>query len=434
MRKIVVHTLYSIAIVILLTGFDSNGCNCDGKYVPHSPGAAVTCAYSSSSGGKYEPTLVHISYGGNGQVSSYTEVGAQDFNPSAYSCPPGPSCGQGQACGSGVIPCATPSVKPGVPVAYTHTIGPAGSSAAKRLQGALSAASSAASSSAAYLPPALLDLPFMPQAAIPPPATCSSSSPDVLQTSLDNNLVTRLSTCPFKIAATIPLSPSATEPMQIAITPDGQTALVTSLGGAVSFIDLNTNTLVYTLVDFSINPDGIAITPDGATAYVTSFSTTNSVVEVIDIASRKETGSILVNSLPQGAFITPDGSQVYITYPTGPSVYVIDTLTNTLATTIPVPTSFGVAFNSTGTRAYITSATVGTTPGSVKAVDTSSYQIVASYSAGVTPVDIEMLYGDRYLTVNDYTGSAFLVIDTVAGTTVTTPLAGTPVGLATVMH
>jgi YVTN family beta-propeller protein len=428
MKKIIVHTLFSIAVVALLTGF--NSANCGPAQAPTGPvfqDGKVTCTYNSQTG-KSTPTLVLVESGSNGQPDIYTEVGAEDFNPSAYSCPPGPTCGPGQTCGSGVVPCATPTPKNDTPV-YPPLKLP-GSKAAKRFQGAVSAASSAA----AYLPPALLNLPFMPQAAISPPTTCSSSSPDVLQTSLDNNLVTRLSTCPFKIAATIPLSPSATEPMQIAITPDGQTALVTSLGGAVSFIDLNTNTLVYTLVDFSINPDGIAITPDGATAYVTSFSTTNSVVEVIDIASRKETGSILVNSLPQGAFITPDGSQVYITYPTGPSVYVIDTLTNTLATTIPVPTSFGVAFNSTGTRAYITSATVGTTPGSVKAVDTSSYQIVASYSAGVTPVDIEMLYGDRYLTVNDYTGSAFLVIDTVAGTTVTTPLAGTPVGLATVMH
>jgi YVTN family beta-propeller protein len=238
---------------------------------------------------------------------------------------------------------------------------------------------------AVFLPRQLRSLPFIPP--IPPPATppgCDSSFPDVLQTVHTNALVTRFSTCPFQIKATIPV---VSRPLQVEITPDGATALVTSFDNAVNFIDLATNQVTFTLMtDPSINPNGIAISPDGARAYVTSFNINNPVVLVIDLASRKVVASIPTIQYPQGAILTPDGSQLWVTSPLASSVDVIDTLTNTAVTGLGIGQTTDVAFNSTGTRAYVTSAS--NSPGNVVVVDTATYRVIKSYTVGQGPADI----------------------------------------------
>ena len=84
--------------------------------------------------------------------------------------------------------------------------------------------------------PELRDLPFIPD--IPPSAAapvCQSSFPDVFATNQLNAVVTRITTCPFAVKAVIPVVDA---PLQVAITPDGSTALVTSFNNAVNFIDL----------------------------------------------------------------------------------------------------------------------------------------------------------------------------------------------------
>jgi YVTN family beta-propeller protein len=286
-----------------------------------------------------------------------------------------------------------------------------------------------ASSPMSYLRSQVLALPFVAFESNNTPPPCDPSSPDVLQVNHPNAKVTRLSTCPFSIKATIPV---VSRPLQIDITPDGLTALVTSFDNAVNFIDLRSNQVVFTLkTDFNVNPDGIAITPDGTRAYITSFNQNNPVVQVIDIASRAVTATINVNAYPQGAFVTPDGSQIYVTFPLGGAVYVIDTLTNTIAAGLNIQAPYGVAFNSTGSRAYITSA-AGNGGGTVQVVDTATFSVIKSYPVGATPVDIDVTYGDRFVIVNNSDGNSVSVIDTISGTVKTTALQGSLLGLSVV--
>jgi YVTN family beta-propeller protein len=279
----------------------------------------------------------------------------------------------------------------------------------------------------AFLPQQLRSLPFLPL--IPSPATppgCDSSFPDVLVTIHPNARVLRMSTCPFQIKATIPV---VSRPLQIEITPDGATALVTSFDNAVNFIDLASNQVTFTLMtDPSVNPNGIAISPDGARAYVTSFNTNNPVVLVIDLASRKVVATIPVGTYPSGAILTPDGSQLWVTYPLGSSVDVIDTLTNTSVTGLGIGQTTDIAFNSTGTRAYVTSAT--NSPGNVVVVDTATYKVIKSYMVGQGPTDIAMAYGDEFLVVNNDAGNSISVIDLVNDTVTTTPVGNSPSGIA----
>jgi YVTN family beta-propeller protein len=278
-----------------------------------------------------------------------------------------------------------------------------------------------------FLPQQLLSLPFLPQVPAPaPPTNCDPSVPDVITANHTLALVTRISTCPFAIKVAIPV---VTRPLQIAITPDGTTALVTSFDNAVNFINLATNKVTFTLsTDFSINPNGIAISPDGTTAYITSFNNTNSVVEAIDLGTRTVTTNIPVDTYPQGAFLTPDGSQLWVTFPFGQAVYVIDTLSKTIATLVPVGLSTGVSFNYTRSTADITSSAGQS--GSVVAVSTATFQVVKTYAVGAGPTDIAMAYADQFLVVNNNAGGSVSIIDLNTGTVTTTALGSAPKGIA----
>jgi YVTN family beta-propeller protein len=123
--------------------------------------------------------------------------------------------------------------------------------------------------------------------------------------------------------------------------------------------------------------------------------------------------------------LTPDGSQLWATYPLGRVVDVVDTLTNTAAARIGVSLTTGVAFNSTGTRAYITGS-----PSSVYVIDTSTYILIKTYQVGLGPTDVKMSYGDELLVVNNSSGNSISVIDVVKNTVVTVPVGGVPSGIA----
>lgn len=278
----------------------------------------------------------------------------------------------------------------------------------------------------AFLTQLLLSLPFVPPVTPGAPAGCDPSFPDVLQVDHEIALVTRISTCPFAIKSKIPV---VSRPLQIVITPDGATALVTSFDNAVNFINLATDKVTYTLnTDFSINPNGLAISPDGSRAYITSFNTDNPVVVTINTASHAIIGTVRVGAYPQGAILTPDGSQLWVTFPFGQGVYVVDTLSNTVATVVSVDQSTDVAFNSTGTTAYITSG--ATSPGTVQVVDTATYKVTGSYPVGIGPGDIAMSHGDQTLVVNNYEGNSVTVIDLITDTVHTASFGSSPEGIA----
>ncbi|MDP8981470.1 MAG: hypothetical protein M3O35_12870 [Acidobacteriota bacterium] len=266
-------------------------------------------------------------------------------------------------------------------------------------------------------------LPFLPH--VPPPGTpppCDASSPDLLQTNHTNSLVTRIATCPFQIKATIPV---VSRPLQIDITPDGSTALVTSFDNAVNFIDLATNKVTFTLTtDVSVNPHGLAITPDGKRFYITSFNQDNHVVLLYDMTSHAILATIPSIQFPQGATLTPDGSQLWITSPLAQSMQVIDTLTNTVVTQLAIGQTTDVAFNSTGTRAYVTSGS-----GFVVVVDTATYQRIKSYQVGAGPGDIAMSYADEFLVVDNWAGNSVSIIDLVQDKVTTTAVGANPGGI-----
>jgi len=395
--------LMSIGIVLSMGWFLFEACECDPDTKEQNfPGFWVACVNN-------KPTL--MTYNDNNATVVSTDQ-AGNFNPSEYDCSHN---GSPQYKGS----------ESSSPFQISSPAGPAGYAR----QG------HATTPQYAFLPQLLRDLPFLPHVPAPnTPPQCDSSYPDVLQTNHDAGGLIRFRSCPFSVVAQIPLG---TNTLQVAITPDGSTAIVTSFDSTVFFVDLSTNTVKQTvLLDSGLNPNGIAISPDGTRAYITSFNnnTPTPVIVVMDLTSANKNivAQIPTIQFPSGATLTPDGSQLWITSPLSFDMAVIDTQTNTNIINLAINATTDVAFNSTGTTAYVTSgAGAGAgQPGQVYAIDTATFQTKQTYTVGASPSDIQMSYGDQWLVVNNNADGSISVIDLQQKAVKTTNVGGTPSGIA----
>jgi YVTN family beta-propeller protein len=86
-----------------------------------------------------------------------------------------------------------------------------------------------------------------------------------------------------------------------------------------------TNTVTVTV---GSNPMGVAVTPNGAYAYVTNAG--SGTVSVISTATNTVTATVPVGNNPGGVAITPNGAHTYVANNGSDSVSVISTATKTL--------------------------------------------------------------------------------------------------------
>jgi YVTN family beta-propeller protein len=170
------------------------------------------------------------------------------------------------------------------------------------------------------------------------------------------------------------------------MTPDGATALVTRYDNAVVWIDAATDQVTFTLPTGQVYPAGIAISPDGTRAYVTNYFNINPSLLVIDVVNRAILTTVpLSGAYPRSATVTPDGSQVWVNYLDQNVVDIVDTLTLTTTERITFNgmVSTGMAFNPTGTKAFI-----ATFPNVLTIVDTQTLRTIATVTVGESPIDV----------------------------------------------
>jgi YVTN family beta-propeller protein len=152
--------------------------------------------------------------------------------------------------------------------------------------------------------------------------------------------------------------PVGAHPSDIAITPDGKRAYVTSGPYGVSVIDTETNQVAGPPIALAEQPTRIAITPDGGTAYMTDVFSTN--VSTLDLQLNREVGPpISVASEASGVVISPDGKTAYILHGSAgkTAITVLDIWTNRVVTSFPLPMNpTDIAITPDGKALYVTGA------------------------------------------------------------------------------
>jgi YVTN family beta-propeller protein len=181
-----------------------------------------------------------------------------------------------------------------------------------------------------------------------------------------------ISTATDTVTATLPLP---TDPREIAFSPSGGTAYVTTRNGL--YVISTTTRHVITLIGGLGNPNGVAVSPDGKTVYVTN--TVQNVVDVIRAATNTVTGTIKVGEQPWQLVISSDGGTMYVANGDSNSISVISTASDTVTNTISDPGDpVSLALTPDGSRLWVG----GLTSGIVTVFDTATDSLVGSFNVG----------------------------------------------------
>jgi len=113
-------------------------------------------------------------------------------------------------------------------------------------------------------------------------------------------------------------------PAQIAFSPSGATAYVTTTAGLAIF-DTATHQLTGFVQGLG-DPHGVVVSPDGSTVYVTS--TYRNEVEIINASSDTVTGTVAVGQMPWQLVISGNGSTIYVADSDSDQISVINTGTD----------------------------------------------------------------------------------------------------------
>ncbi len=256
-------------------------------------------------------------------------------------------------------------------------------------------------------------------------ACASRQNPTAFAVDHVNGTVTRYNMCTSEPVAVINVT---SNPLQVRVTPDGSQAIVTSYDNAITFIDTATNQVTKVLQPGAY-PSGIAISSDGSYALVTNYFNAGVVLLVVDIASKSVSGTVPLDGVfPQSVFLNPDNTLAWVTYPWTNVVEAIDILTGTVTRSLSILNPFDVAFSPNGTRAYVASGA-----GSVKIIDTETYQTIASVPAGLGACDLQMSPDGNVVTVNNYLDGTVTVFDVRSpASAITLPNGAFPHGAAAV--
>jgi YVTN family beta-propeller protein len=218
-------------------------------------------------------------------------------------------------------------------------------------------------------------------------------------------------------------------PREIAISPDGSTAYVTdNVGNTISVLDTRTNQVVGPSIPRGISPFGVAITPDGSTLYVSSQSG----VAVISSQTRQEVASINGGNGPAGIAVAPDGRTAYLANFLSADVFAIDTRTNQVVGS-PIPIDIGaefIAIAPSGSTVYTSNRESNT----VSAIDTATGRPIATIPVGVGPSGIAVDPSGRTVYVANRDSNSVSAIDPRTHQVVvpSIPVGGEPQGIAIV--
>ena len=129
--------------------------------------------------------------------------------------------------------------------------------------------------------------------------------------------------------------PTFCYPSGLAVSPDGSQVWVASRGdGRVDVFDTSTNAHVF---GFNVPlATGIAFNPSGSTVYLAEGDSPGA-IQVIDASSYQLITRIAVGNLPHVLRVSPSGHDLFVTNALANNISEINTSTNTVTKTIPLP-------------------------------------------------------------------------------------------------
>ncbi len=219
-------------------------------------------------------------------------------------------------------------------------------------------------------------------------------------------------------------------PVGVVRSRDLRTAYVALSGaGQIAVVDMVAKAMKATIdIAPGSTPYSLAISPDDKTLYVAEAASIGGLYAVdLDAGTVKQLPIAVYTAT--SLVLMPDATRLWICNNTG-DVSVIDVLTNTIVAHLPVAWPWSVAFNRTGTRAYITSAPPSGN-GTVEVYDANSYTNLASIPVGIRPHGVGVTSSGRHVfVVNRWTPGSIMQISTTTNAVIRTfPTGDFPGGL-----
>jgi YVTN family beta-propeller protein len=139
-------------------------------------------------------------------------------------------------------------------------------------------------------------------------------------------------------------------------------------------------------------------------------------VSVVDTVSDTVSTTITVGNGPTGSAVSPDGTKTYVSNTADGTVSVINNATNTvIGSPITVGSSpNGVAITPDGTKAYVANQNSN----NVSVIDTASNSVIATVTVGTTPVGVAITPDGLRAYVTNNTSGTVSVISTATNTTI----------------
>ena len=171
---------------------------------------------------------------------------------------------------------------------------------------------------------------------------------------------------------------------------------------------------VYATLPTGEGPHEVAVSPDGRTAVVTDYGTQQTpgrTLTVLDLAARRVVRTIDLGEYrrPHGAAWLPDGRRVAVTAETNRALLVVDVAAGRVEAAIPTEQagSHMVVVSRDGRRAYVSN--LGS--GSVTAVDLEGRRVLRTVSTGRGTEGIDVTPDGREVWVSNREADSLTVLD-----------------------
>jgi YVTN family beta-propeller protein len=185
--------------------------------------------------------------------------------------------------------------------------------------------------------------------------------------------------------------PTGNAPHEVAVSPDGRTAVVTNYGtgqqpgNTLTVIDLVALVPTATIdLGAQRRPHGIAYHPDGRRVVVTTEG--NGTLTVVDVAARRVEAAIATGAnVSHEVALTPDGGRAFVANIGSGSVTVIDIERAEVVRTIPTGRGAeGVAVTPDGSQVWVSNRAENT----VTVIDARSLDVLATLPSADFPIRV----------------------------------------------